>query len=73
MTQSTLIVIFFCFIFTVIVAEPSVGAMSISFEENVFPGRRFYAPTALYNKLLDELQFCKFSPFFFHAHMTRNL
>lgn len=33
-------------------------AVSIQFEDGVFPGRRFFAPTALYNKMLDELQFC---------------
>ncbi|OQV25125.1 hypothetical protein BV898_00818 [Hypsibius exemplaris] len=40
-----------------IIAEPAIGAVSMQFEESVFPGRRFFAPTALYNKMLDELQF----------------
>ena len=40
-----------------IIAEPATGAVSMQFEESVFPGRRFFAPTALYNKMLDELQF----------------
>ncbi|XP_055327918.1 uncharacterized protein LOC129581073 [Paramacrobiotus metropolitanus] len=40
-----------------IIAEPAIGAVSIQFEDSIFPGRRFFAPTALYNKMLDELQF----------------
>lgn len=45
----------------VIVAEPTVGSMAVAFEEGVFPGKKYYSPTALYNKVLDELQFYQYS------------
>ena len=53
-----------------IIAEPAIGAVSMQFEESVFPGRRFFAPTALYNKMLDELQFCKL-PFLKYCMVPR--